>query len=48
MITFRQKNIINEIYHYVYPITNNKKNEYSITNIRLPQAEDKIFQTSLS
>ncbi len=45
---FRQKDIISEIYRDVYPIINDTKKEYSIGNVKLPQAEDKIYQTSLS
>lgn len=46
--TFRQKNSINEIYRSIYPIVGDSKMEYSIANVRLPNAEDKIYQTSLS
>ncbi|CAF5104084.1 unnamed protein product, partial [Rotaria sp. Silwood1] len=48
LITYRQKDIINEIYRYVYPIVNDKNDEYSIGNIKLPHAEDKIYQTSFT
>jgi len=48
LTTFRQKDLIRELYHYVYPITVEKKSEYSIGNIKLPAAEDKIYETSMS
>ncbi|CAF3994108.1 unnamed protein product [Rotaria sordida] len=38
---------MNEIYHYIYPIDNNNQNEYYIANIKLPQADDKIYQSTL-
>ncbi len=47
-MTFRQKDLINELYHYVYPIFDENKTEYSIANTKLPPAEDKIYLTSLS
>jgi hypothetical protein len=47
-MTFRQKDLINELYHYVYPIFDENKTEYSIANMKLPPAEDKIYLTSLS
>ncbi|CAF0968638.1 unnamed protein product [Adineta ricciae] len=48
LTTFRQKTIIDEIYHQIYPIVSDKKNEYSIANVRLPTAQDKIYQTTLT
>ncbi|CAF3841822.1 unnamed protein product, partial [Rotaria sordida] len=48
VITYRQKDIINEIYRYVYPIVNDKNDEYLIGNIKLPPAEDKIYHTSFT
>jgi hypothetical protein len=48
IINFRQKEIINEIYHYIYPIECDNHHEYSIANIKLPQADDKIYQSTLS
>ncbi|CAF2937296.1 unnamed protein product [Rotaria sp. Silwood2] len=48
VITYRQKDIINEIYRYVYPIVSDKNDEYFIGNIKLPHAEDKIYQTSFT
>ncbi|CAF0877101.1 unnamed protein product [Rotaria sordida] len=47
IISYRQKKIMNEIYHYIYPIDNNNQNEYYIANIKLPQADDKIYQSTL-
>ena len=37
-----------EIYNYIYPIEMEKQNEYSIANIKLPQADDKIYQSGSS
>jgi len=48
LVIYRQKLIIRDIYTYVYPINVENKNEFTIANIKLPAAEDKIFQTSLS
>jgi hypothetical protein len=48
IITYRQKEIMNEIYRYIYPIRNDNQNEYSIANIKLPQADDKIYQSGSS
>jgi hypothetical protein len=48
LITYRQKEIISEIYRYVYPIVNDQKNEYFIASIKLLPAEEKIHQTSSS
>lgn len=42
---FRQKDIVQEIYHYVFPIVTISNDEYLIGNIKLPHAEDKIYQT---
>jgi hypothetical protein len=39
---------MNEIYHYIYPIQTEKENEYSIVNIKLPPADDKIYQSASS
>ncbi|CAF3374505.1 unnamed protein product [Rotaria sp. Silwood1] len=47
IISYRQKEIINEIYHYIYPIDNDNQNEYYIANIKLPQADSKIYQSGL-
>ncbi|CAF4408978.1 unnamed protein product, partial [Adineta steineri] len=44
LIIFRQKNLISNIYHHIYPITSDNNNEYSIGNIKLPPAEDKSYQ----
>ena len=48
IITYRQKEIMNEIYHYIYPIQTENQDEYSIANIKLPQADDKIYQSASS
>jgi hypothetical protein len=48
MITYRQKIVWSEVYRYIYPITCDNKNEYSIANIKLPQADDKIYQAASS
>lgn len=48
LIHFRQKDMISEIYHYVYPIVPENKREFSIGNIRLQPAEDKSYLLSLS
>jgi hypothetical protein len=48
IINYRQKEIINQIYHYIYPIENDNQNEYTIANIKLPQADDKIYQSASS
>ncbi|UJR35700.1 hypothetical protein I4U23_028449 [Adineta vaga] len=48
LITFRQKDIINEIYHHIYPIKSVNRNEYSIANVKLPTAQDRIYQTTLT
>jgi hypothetical protein len=45
---FRERDMISEIYRYVYPITAESKTEFSIGNIRLPPAEDKSYLLSLS
>lgn len=39
---------MNEIYRYIYPINYDNQNEYYIANIKLPQADDKIYQSPLS
>ncbi|CAF2388519.1 unnamed protein product [Rotaria sp. Silwood2] len=38
---------MNEIYHYIYPIENDNQNEYYIANIKLLQADAKIYQSTL-
>ncbi|CAF4634968.1 unnamed protein product, partial [Rotaria socialis] len=48
VINFRQKDIVHEIYHYIYPIIVDDSGEYSIANVKLPQAEDKTYQTSMT
>jgi hypothetical protein len=48
LINFRQKDMISELYRYVYPIIAENKKEFSIGNIRLPPAEDKSYLVSLS
>ena len=48
LTAFRQKDIISEIYQHVYPITNDTKSDYSIASLKLPAAQDRIYQTSLS
>ncbi len=45
---YRQKEIINEISRYVYPIVIDKKHEFTIANIKLPQADDRIYQAPSS
>ncbi|CAF4355987.1 unnamed protein product [Rotaria sp. Silwood2] len=47
VISYRQKEIMNEIYHYIYPIENDNQNEYYIANIKLLQAGIKIYQSVL-
>ncbi|CAF4122554.1 unnamed protein product [Rotaria sp. Silwood2] len=47
VISYRQKEIMNEIYHYIYPIENDNQNEYYIANIKLLQADAKIYQSTL-
>ncbi|CAF1250332.1 unnamed protein product [Adineta steineri] len=46
IITYRQKEIMNEMYYHIYPIQKENQNEYSIANIKLPQADDKIYQSA--
>jgi hypothetical protein len=48
IISYRQKEIIHEVYRYIYPIEKDNHNEYSIVNIILPQADDKIYQSASS
>ncbi len=48
IIIYRQKEIMNEIYRYIYPIRSDNQNEYSIANIKLAQADDKIYQSGSS
>ncbi|CAF1427235.1 unnamed protein product [Rotaria magnacalcarata] len=45
IISYRQKEIMNEIYRYIYPIRSDNQLEYYIANCRLPQADDKIYQS---
>ncbi|CAF2374535.1 unnamed protein product [Rotaria sp. Silwood2] len=47
VISYRQKEIMNEIYHYIYPIENDNQNEYYIANSKLLQAGIKIYQSVL-
>lgn len=37
-----------EIYRYIYPIESDDYNELSIANIKLPPADDKIYQSASS
>lgn len=46
LVTYRQKEIISEIYRYVYPIVNDQKNDYFIASIKLLPAEEKTHQAS--
>ncbi|UJR10312.1 hypothetical protein I4U23_014518 [Adineta vaga] len=48
IIAYRQREVMHEIYRYIYPIHCDTQNEYSITNIKLPQADDKIYQSASS
>ena len=48
MISYRQKIILKEISQDVYPIRCTGSNEYSIVDIRLPRADDRIYDASSS
>ncbi|XP_059163649.1 UV radiation resistance-associated protein-like [Physella acuta] len=39
-VLFRRKQIINEMVHYIYPITQDDKQNFFIHGVRLPNAED--------
>ena len=39
---------MDEIYRYIYPIHCDAQKEYSIANRRLPQADDKAYQSASS
>jgi hypothetical protein len=45
---YRQKEIINEISRYVYPIVIDKKQDFAIANIKLLQADGRIYQAPSS
>lgn len=48
IIQYRQREIISEISHYIYPITHENQKGFSIANLHLPPAEDKIYQSASS
>ncbi|KAH9512390.1 hypothetical protein Btru_039396 [Bulinus truncatus] len=39
-VLFRRKQIISEMVHYIYPITEDEKHNFYINGVRLPNAED--------
>lgn len=45
---YRRREILGEIYRYVYPIEKDSQNRYSISNVKLPQASDQIYLYKLS
>ncbi|CAF1010872.1 unnamed protein product, partial [Didymodactylos carnosus] len=46
LVIYRQNEIVNDIARYVYPISINSMHEYCIAGLKLPQAEDKILQST--
>ncbi|CAF0846335.1 unnamed protein product [Adineta ricciae] len=48
IIAYRQREIMDEIYRYIYPIHCDAQKEYSIADRRLPQADDKVYQSASS
>lgn len=48
IIAFRQREVMSDIYRYIYSIHCNANKEYFITNIKLPQADDKVYQSASS
>lgn len=48
IIHYRQREIITEIYHYIYPIRHENQKGFFIANVNLPSAGDKIYESPSS